>query len=210
LLNGLAALVLAILARIITGVRAVWAGSNPETSSRVYFSNHSSHGDFLLIWAVLPRFVRRVTRPVAAADYWQSNAIRRFISDRIVRAVLIARHNGEPADDPIAAMTEALAAGSSLIFFPEGTRNTSEEPLLGFKSGLYHLAKARKGLELVPVWVENLNRVLPKGELIPLPILCTVTFGPAIRLEPAEKRQAFLDRARESLLATAPKRRRDG
>jgi 1-acyl-sn-glycerol-3-phosphate acyltransferase len=209
LLTAIAATLLAILAVIITGVRTVWAGSRPETHPRVYFSNHSSHGDFLVIWAVLPHRVRRLTRPVAASDYWHSNRIRRFVADRLVRAVVIARHNGDAADHPIEAMTEALESGRSLIFFPEGTRNNSEEPLLPFKSGLYHLAKARKGLEFVPVWLENLNRVLPKGELIPLPILCTVTFGAPIRLEPGEKRQAFLDRARQSLLATAPRRRRD-
>ena len=79
-------------------------------------------------------------------------------------------------------MAAALDQNSSLILFPEGTRNTSEEPLLPFKSGLYHLAKARPDVELVPVWIENLNRVMPKGEFVPIPLLCTVTLGAPIAL----------------------------
>ena len=70
----------------------------------------------------------------------------------------------------------ALDAGDSLIFFPEGTRALTDE-MLPFKSGLYHLARANPTLELVPVRMENLSRVMPKGELLPVPLVCILTFG---------------------------------
>ena len=101
-------------------------------------------------------------------------------------------------------MVAALDEGASLIFFPEGTRNTTEARLLQFRSGLYRIAMARPHVELVPVWIENLNRVMPKGEIIPIPLLCTVTFGGPVRPVEGEDMPAFLTRARASLLALAP------
>ena len=129
--------------------------------------------------------------------------MRRFIGERVFRAVLIDRNPATRDADPIAIMAAALDQNSSLILFPEGTRNTSEEPLLPFKSGLYHLAKARPDVELVPVWIENLNRVMPKGEFVPIPLLCTVTLGAPIVLGADEDKTAFLDRSRNALLALA-------
>jgi 1-acyl-sn-glycerol-3-phosphate acyltransferase len=189
------------LARLVTGVRGIWLGCGPEPVPRIYFANHNSHGDFVLIWTVLPPALRRTTRPVAGSDYWMVNGLRRFIGEQVFRAVLIDRNPETRNEDPIALMAGALDAGSSLILFPEGTRNTGREPLLPFKSGLYHLAQARPMVELVPVWIENLNRVMPKGEIVPVPILCTVTFGAPLRLSDGEDKTAFLDRARIALLA---------
>jgi 1-acyl-sn-glycerol-3-phosphate acyltransferase len=193
-----------LFARFVTGVRGNWPGCLPDPRPRVYFGNHRSHGDFVLIWTVLPRVVRRATRPVAGADYWLKGAARRFIGERVFRAVLIDRTALTREVDPISLMVAALDERSSLIFFPEGTRNTTDERLLPFRSGLYHLARLRPDIELVPVWIDNLNRVMPKGEIIPVPLLCTVTFGTPIRLQPDEERKDFLARARASLLSLAP------
>lgn len=191
-------------ARAVTGVRANWRGCTPEPTARVYFANHASHGDFILIWSVLPRYLRRLTRPVAGADYWDSSALRRFIARRVFNAVLIDREAKSREADPIALMAGALDEGSSLILFPEGTRNLTEERLLAFKSGLYRLAQARPETELVPVWIANLNRVMPKGEFVPIPLLCSVSFGAPMRVEGGEQKSAFLERARRALLDLAP------
>lgn len=200
---------LAGFARLLTGVRAIWKESPEAPGRRIYYANHSSHGDFVLVWASLPAARRRRTRPVAGADYWLGGPVRRFIGCRVFRAVLIER--GAPASgpgaDPIGEMTAALDAGDDLILFPEGTRNMGDEPLLPFKSGLYRLARQRPETELVPVWLANLNRVLPKGRVLPVPLLCTATFGPALTLAPEEGKAAFLARAREALLALAPEER---
>lgn len=195
----------ALFARLVTAVRAEWGTHLPDLRPRIYFANHASHGDFVLIWTVLPPTVRRNTRPVAGADYWMKDAIRRFIGTRVFNAVFVERDAESRSGDPIQLMAAALDEGSSLILFPEGTRNLTEVPLLPFRSGLYRLALTRPGVELVPVWIANLNRAMPKGELIPVPILCTVSFGMPVRLRDGEEKTAFLERARAALLALRPR-----
>ncbi len=195
-----------LFARFITAVRAIWAGVEPVPVQRIYFANHTSNGDFILLWSVLPPRLRAATRPVAALDYWLKTPVRAFVGREVVRAVLIDRRPEARVADPVAQMAEALDEGSSLIIFPEGQRNASEAPLLPFKSGLYHLARMRPSVDLVPVWIENLNRVMPKGEVVPVPLLCTVTFGAALRVEEGEEKAAFLDRASAALLALRPAR----
>lgn len=187
-------------ARFMTAPRALWQGIEPVPHQRVYFANHSSNGDFVLLWTALPAPLRRQTRPVAALDYWLTSPLRAFIGREVFNAVLIDRRPEARTEDPVAQMVAALDQGSSLIIFPEGQRNSSDAALLPFKSGLYHLAKARPGVDLVPVWIANLNRVMPKGEAIPVPLICTLTFGAPLHLEPDETKDAFLARATQALL----------
>jgi 1-acyl-sn-glycerol-3-phosphate acyltransferase len=155
--------------------------------------------DFVLIWSVLPRHLRQRTRPIAALDYWGSGAIRRFLIDRVFRGVLIARGHFERETNPIAAMGAALGAGDSLIFFPEGTRGSGEE-VQPFRPGIYHLAEAYPHIELVPVWIDNASRVMPKGSALPIPLLCSVAFGKPMFLDPGESRAVFLDRLRSAVI----------
>ncbi len=191
-------------AQAVTGVRALWRGGAPQAAPTVYFANHTSHGDFVLLWAALPPDLRALTRPVAAADYWQGSALRRFIGGQVFRALLIDRLAHADAPDPVQTMAGCLHAGDSLILFPEGTRNTGDDALLPLKSGLYHLARACPDARLVPVWIENLRRVLPKGSWLPVPLACSVAFGAPLHCEPDEGRADFLRRAREALLALRP------
>ncbi|OCR25631.1 acyl-phosphate glycerol 3-phosphate acyltransferase [Pseudomonas syringae] len=190
-------------ARSVTGARSLWLGCTPEPVQRIYFANHSSHGDFVLLWASLPPALRKLTRPVAGADYWQSSPLRRYIINRVFNGVLVDRQRKTPDSNPLQPMLEALENGDSLIIFPEGTRNL-EDGLLPFKSGLYHLAKSYPQAELVPVWIANLNRVMPKGRVLPLPLLCTTSFGTPLQLGSDEIKEQFLLRSREALLALAP------
>jgi 1-acyl-sn-glycerol-3-phosphate acyltransferase len=193
------------LARVITGVRPRFAGGRLSLAPSIYYANHTSHGDFVLIWTVLPRAVRARTRPVAGADYWQNGRVRRYVADEVLDAVLIDRGKLDRTSDPTAPVLAALDAGKSVIIFPEGTRNTTDAPLLPFKAGLYRLAEARPTVPLVPVWIENVCRVMPKGELLPLPLLCSVTFGPGLKFDEEERRPLFLERARQALLALRPR-----
>jgi 1-acyl-sn-glycerol-3-phosphate acyltransferase len=198
--------VVTLFARFVTAVRGTWVDNQPSRKRRVYFANHASHGDFILIWIVLPPRLRRRTRPVAGSDYWLRSPLRRFIGVDVFNAVLIDRNRETRTRDPIEIMQEAVDGGASLILFPEGTRNETDQPLLPFKAGLYHLARSRPQLELVPVWIENLNRVMPKGEFIPVPLMCSVTFGPSLQVADGEDAETFLARARDALLALRPAR----
>ena len=197
----LVALFIVGLARLVTGLRALWRDGAPTAEQTLYFANHTSHGDFVLLWAALPADLRETTRPVAAADYWLGSRLRRFVGEQVFRAVLILRERGPGDADPLQQMADALEGGSSLVMFPEGTRNVSDEALLPLKSGLYHLARRYPQLRLVPVWIENLRRVLPKGTFVPVPLACTVTFGAPLVVAADAPKAEFLAQARNALLA---------
>lgn len=191
-------------ALLLTGVRARWTNNRPQATPTLYFANHCSHGDFVLLWATLPRDLRKLTRPVAGEDYWLASRLRRFIGKDVFNALMIRRDGIADATQPVQQIGAALRSGDSLIMFPEGTRNTGDTPLLPFKSGLYHLAQACPQARLVPVWINNLKRVLPKGMLIPVPLACTVHYGEPIAPRKDEDKTAFLARARQAMLDLRP------
>jgi len=188
----------AFLVRLLTGLQARWLDIEPVDRQRIYFANHSSTLDAAALWAALPENLRTKTRPVAARDYWTTSALRRWLAHRIFRALLIERKKVTAENNPLSDMLAALDAGESLIIFPEGGRFSGPEPQR-FKGGLYHLAKDRPAVELVPVYLENLNRILPKGEFLAVPLMGSLTLGAPLRLEPGETKQAFLERAREAV-----------
>lgn len=199
---------LAAIARGISGVQVQWAGCEPDERQRIYFANHTSHLDFMVLWSALPSDIRARTRPIAAKDYWEQTALRRYLANNVFHAVFLERGAPaklRPADEShfvgrhiIEEMAEALGTENSLILFPEGTRGTGEK-VGPFRSGLYHLALRRPDVELIPAYLENLNRILPKGEYLPVPMLSLLTFGEPLHLNPGEDKDAFLERAREAV-----------
>jgi 1-acyl-sn-glycerol-3-phosphate acyltransferase len=206
--------VIAALGRLISGVQVRWDGAQPDPRQRIYFANHSSHLDFVVLWAALPSEVRARARPVAAKDYWEKGRLRPYLAQRVFRAVLLDRGAPSPTEaapthvaarDLIDGLVDALGEDGSLIIFPEGTRG-SGETVAPFKSGIYHLARRRPDIEMVPVYIDNLNRILPKGEIIPLPLISTVTFGAPLLLGEKESKRAFLDRVHEAVRALKPNR----
>jgi len=278
--------------RLLTGAQARWYGCPPKAEQRIYFANHQSHADLVMIWAALPEELRSITRPIAARDYWANTPFKRWITTEVFNAVYVERAAtapgsttappaapaepeappapvrnsvappaeriepsmepllpvapivdvtpeafdevqgrldlptppppppaappveppavmaeaepsepaAAPAPDPLAPLVEALRSGDSIIIFPEGTRGHTGEPQK-FKSGLYTLATMFPEVVLVPAWIDNVQRVMPKGEIVPVPILCSVTFGAPIRVEESEERRPFLDRARAAVIA---------
>jgi 1-acyl-sn-glycerol-3-phosphate acyltransferase len=199
---------LAAVARGISGVQVQWAGCEPSERQRIYFANHTSHLDFVVLWSALPPEIRARVRPIAAKDYWEETPLRRYLAQNVFHAVLLERGTTAKAKSPeeahfvgrhlIEEMDNALGTQDSLILFPEGTRGTGEK-MGPFRSGLYHLAVRRPDVELVPAYLDNLNRILPKGEFLPVPMLSLLTFGKPIQLEPNEDKDAFLERAREAV-----------
>jgi 1-acyl-sn-glycerol-3-phosphate acyltransferase len=205
-------LLLAFVARLITGTQGHWKGCPPKAEQRIYFANHQSHFDWVLIWAALPHDLRASTRPIAARDYWTSSPFKAWLTREVFHAVYVDRTRAKSAagggadeQDPLEPLLEALSHGDSLVIFPEGTRSNKGDPQ-AFKSGLYHLAQAQPQVQLIPAWIDNVQRVMPKGEVVPVPILCTVTFGaPLARIDGEDKRD-FLERARAAVLAMKPER----
>jgi 1-acyl-sn-glycerol-3-phosphate acyltransferase len=200
---------LASACRLISGATIEWRCDPHATVQRIYFGNHSSHLDFIVIWSALPWRLRQYARPVAGRDYWEAGAVRRYLSSEVFRAVLIERGHAGSRDAAIAArasierMAHDMGVRDSLIVFPEGTRSVNGE-LGRFKSGLYHLSRARPDAELIPVHLENLNRILPKGEALPVPMLSRVTFGPRLHTSVDEPKDSFLARARDAVLQLEP------
>jgi 1-acyl-sn-glycerol-3-phosphate acyltransferase len=190
------------LVRVLVGAYPRWVGSVPSANQRIYFANHSSHMDTLVLWAALPHALRVNTRPVAARDYWGNGGIRQQIAQHELNVVMIDRARENPEADLLEPLNDALGNGFSLIFFPEGTRQPQRLPG-PFKSGLYRLAKAFPQVELVPVYLENLHRSMPKGALLPVPIISSVSFGAPLRLADGEAKDPFLERARAAVVALA-------
>ena len=174
-------------------------GFTPDERQRIYFANHASHLDFVLVWAALPPRLRAMTRPVAAKDYWDRPGLRRYLGVKVFNAVLIERSPTSESRNPIDILLEGLGDRHSLIIFPEGTRGDGMT-IAPFKSGLYRLGKARPDVELIPTYINNVNRILPKGEFVPVPMLASVSFGEPMHVGDDEQKPAFLERARNAIL----------
>ena len=200
-------LLLASLARLITGAQGHWKGCPPTAEQRIYFANHQSHFDWVLIWAALPAELRAGTRPIAARDYWTSSKLKTWLTSAVFNAIYVSRTRTTPDEDPLEPLVEALGNGDSLVIFPEGTRSSKGEPQ-PFKAGLFHLAQQFPQVQLIPTWIDNVQRVMPKGEIVPVPILCTVTFGEPLSLMPGEDKRDFLARARAAVMAQRPMQER--
>jgi 1-acyl-sn-glycerol-3-phosphate acyltransferase len=202
-LADLMGLLLNFVARLVTGTQGHWMGCPPTAEQRIYFANHQSHLDWVLIWAALPKDLRSMTRPIAARDYWTSSPFKHWITREVFNAVYVARQRTDD-QDPLEPLADALHQGDSLVIFPEGTRSNKGEPQ-AFKSGLFHLAEQFPDVQLIPAWIDNVQRVMPKGEVVPVPILCSVTFGAPMRLEPGEDKRSFLERTRAAVVALRPR-----
>ncbi len=190
--------ILALIARFMSGASVRWIDCQPDTCQRVYFANHTSHLDAIVLWSALPTDVRNLTRPVAAKDYWTKGRVRRYLAQRVFNALLIDRTEIKVHQSPVDVMLREIGHAYSLIVFPEGGRSSGEE-IGEFKSGLYYLCKKRPDLELIPVHIDNMNRILPRGEFLPVPLLTCITFGPPMWLEAGEPKAEFLRRARDGV-----------
>ena len=187
------------LIRVLTGAQARWLGCPPMAEQRIYFANHQSHVDLVMIWAALPLELRNVTRAIAAKDYWTKTPFKQWLTTAVFNVIYVSRDRTSD-EDPLEPLFEALNNGDSIILFPEGTRGFTGTPQ-PFKAGLYNLTTKFPGAVLVPTWINNVQHVLPKGEVVPVPVLCSVTFGAPISLQEGEERHAFLERARNAVIA---------
>jgi len=194
------------LSKLISGARAVFTTPIEGDAQRIFFANHTSHLDFIVVWSALPKNLRVKTRPVAGRDYWVKGLVRRYLSAKVFKGILIDRtprsatseEKQQAARSAIERMAEEMGDDSSIIVFPEGTRGSGDE-ISPFKSGLYHLCRLKPNVQLVPVYLDNMNRILPKGEALPVPMLSRVVFGEPMEMRRDEPKDAFLERTRSAL-----------
>lgn len=168
--------IIANFAKLLTGAQGVWVGTLPSKTQRIYFANHTSNLDTIIIWSALPSNLRSITRPVAAKDYWDQKGIRRHIATKELNVVFVERNKETRSEDPLNPLRRALDEGYSLIIFPEGKRNPDVIPG-EFKSGIARLHEEYPHIEMVPVYLENVAKTFPRGAFFPLPINCKAHFG---------------------------------
>ncbi len=146
-------------------------------------ANHTSHLDTLSLLALFPASDLWRVRPVAAADYFEVNHLVSALTRTLFNTLPIPRKGISRENDPRKILKEALLRGEGLIIFPEGTRGMHQKGMSPFKKGAAHVIQGSKDLPVVPVYLENMGRSLPKGEWIPVPFFCTVTVGRPLTLE---------------------------
>ncbi|MEM0966046.1 MAG: lysophospholipid acyltransferase family protein [Verrucomicrobiota bacterium] len=201
--------VLVFLIRLVCGAVVRKSPRILPDGPLVFFSNHTSNLDFPVIWAGLPPTVRSRARPIAASDYWDRGRLRSYLARNVFKAILIERRAVTRDNNPMEAMQAALKEGGCLIVFPEGTRSRSGD-LGSFKAGISHLAQLVPSVPFVPVYLENLFRILPKGERFPLPLVATLAFGEPLFFDEAETKETFLTRATDALIELSDSGSREG
>jgi 1-acyl-sn-glycerol-3-phosphate acyltransferase len=161
---------------LFIGLRVRGRDHLPQSGQFVLIANHSSHLDTASLLSLFSLTQLRRIQPVAAADYFERNRFISTLTKTIFNILPIARKNITPENNPLRQMQAALAAGQSLIIFPEGTRGSGDS-IGPFRSGVAHLIEKVPDVVIVPACLVNMGRSLPKGEFIPVPIFCEVRLG---------------------------------
>ncbi len=165
--------------RLIMGVRYYNKEVLEDCKQYVIVANHNSHFDTMALLAAVPGGHIGGVKAVAAGDYFGKTGIKKWASEFFVDALLIPRSRPRPGTsdpDPIQMMIDALDNGNSLIIFPEGTRG---EPgvMQPFKKGIGLILSERPYIPFVPVYMQGIHKLLPKGGTVPVPFDNSVRFG---------------------------------
>lgn len=161
---------------LFIGIRVRGYENLPSSDPFILVANHSSHLDTISLLNLFPLMRLRKIRPVAAADYFEKNAWISWISKTFFNILPIARKNITQENNPVDQMKACIESGQSLIIFPEGTRNPDGEMGV-FHSGLAHLLGKVGAVQVIPAYLVNMGRSLPKGEFIPVPFFCEIRLG---------------------------------
>ena len=156
----------------------------PQQGSFILAANHSSHADTAVIFAALPRPMRKRVVAAAAQDYFFDNGLRQFVSRVLFNTIPVPR-SAFASSDPLRHVLRALREGYGVLLFPEGTRSQNGE-LGPFRSGIGRLAAEFPNVPIIPVWLEGTARVLPKKASFPRPVSVVARFGAPIDHSPAQ------------------------
>ena len=176
------ALVIRPFLAVFIGLRVQGREHLPPSGPFILIANHSSHLDTVSLLSLFPLNRLRRIRPVAAADYFDRNKVISILSRTLFNILPIARKHITAGNNPVRQMSAALEAGDSLIIFPEGTRGTGED-LGEFRSGVAHLLEKMPDVCVLPAYLINMGRSLPKGEFLPVPFFCEIRLGWPINIQ---------------------------
>lgn len=183
---------------LFIGLRVYGKNNIPNKNPFVVVANHSSHLDAISLLSLFPLSELKDIRPVAAADYFEKNWVISSLAHTFFNILSISRHCASKHDNPLAYLEKAIALKQSLIFFPEGTRSLTGD-MGSFHSGITHLTEKHLDLPVVPVYLCNMGRSLPKGEFLPIPFFCDIKIGEA--MFPKGDRKEQLEMIKNAILA---------
>jgi 1-acyl-sn-glycerol-3-phosphate acyltransferase len=181
--------------RIFIGLQYFNNKSLRNIKQFILIANHNSHMDTMALMSAIPsRFIHRV-HPIAARDFFGGSLFSRILMRYLVNATLIRRDREDPKRDPIDDMDKMLKKQRSLILYPEGSRGIPGR-MSNFKRGLGYLVQRNPNINVIPVYLENIYKTLPKGKKLILPYNCSIKFGQPIKFNSLEM---------EDILKTAEK-----
>jgi 1-acyl-sn-glycerol-3-phosphate acyltransferase len=180
-----------------SGVRVTVAGLDrlDPTRSYVFAANHQSIYDIPIVFASLPFQLRIIAK--------QSLGKIPFMGWHLLRAghVLVDRAN--PGAGVVKKMSRLVAAGHSLIVFPEGTR--SLDGVVGrFKGGSFVIA-LQSSLAVVPITITGSRHVMTKGQLTVHPGDVSLVVHEPIETSgiPRDQVRELTDRVRDTVVGQA-------
>ena len=186
--------------RIVIGLRYFNNDNLRNIKQFILIANHNSHMDTMAIMSAIPhRFIHKV-HPVAARDFFGKNLFQKILMRYLVNATLIRRDRDNKERDPINDMDKMLKKKRSLILFPEGSRGVAGK-MSNFKKGLGYLVQKNPKISVIPVYLENIYKTLPKGKRLILPYNCSIKFGNPIKFSSLEMND-ILKTAKIELLKT--------
>jgi 1-acyl-sn-glycerol-3-phosphate acyltransferase len=143
--------------------------------SYVVVANHQSIYDILLVYGYLPLDFKWVMKIELRKMPFVGFACEKM------GHIYVDRRNRQASIRAMNAAKDQLVNGTSVFFFPEGTRNNGEK-LMSFKKGAFRMARDLQ-LPILPVSISGANRVMPAGGKRILPGKIIMTFHGPISLE---------------------------
>ena len=177
--------------KIFIGLKYVNEETLKNKKQFILIANHNSHMDTMAIMSAIPsRYIHKV-HPIAARDFFGGSLFKKILMRYLVNATLIQRDRDDPNNDPIDSMDKMLKKSRSLILFPEGSRGTPGV-MSKFKKGLGYLIQRNPEINVIPVYLDNVYKTLPRGKNLILPYNCSIKFGDPIKFKSMDMEDILL------------------
>ena len=171
----------------------------------IVIANHSSHFDTPVALRTLPsRISNRILVAAAADKFYAARRKNTWWYSLFMNTFPVHRGGGtKQLDYPLSL----LKRGWSILIYPEGGRSKSGQ-VQKFKHGVTIMAMAAK-VPVIPVYVEGLRNVMPKGQPTPQPAAVSARIGAPVWLEgvaSVPEGTAMLENAMRELAGMPPHR----